>query len=53
MSELMTMSDAIARFVKDGDCFAIEGFSHLICFAAAHEIMRQRKRDLHQFFCFR
>jgi glutaconate CoA-transferase, subunit A len=32
--------------VRDGDTVAIEGFTHLICFAAGHEIIRQRKRDL-------
>jgi len=46
MSKLMTMSEAVAQFVHDGDCIAIEGFTHLICFAAGHEIIRQRKRDL-------
>jgi glutaconate CoA-transferase subunit A len=40
------MKDAIAQVVRDGDSIAIEGFTHLICFAAAHEIIRQRKRDL-------
>jgi len=40
------MTDAIARFVRDGDVVVIEGFTHLICFAAAHEIIRQRRRDL-------
>jgi glutaconate CoA-transferase subunit A len=46
MTKVMTMHDAIAQFVKDGDSVAIEGFTHLICFAAAHEIIRQRKQDL-------
>jgi len=32
--------------VRDGDTVAIEGFTHLICFAAGHEIIRQRRRDL-------
>ena len=32
--------------MRDGDIVAIEGFTHLICFAAGHEIIRQRKRDL-------
>ncbi len=41
-----TMRDAIADLVRDGDTVAIEGFTHLICFAAGHEIIRQRKRDL-------
>jgi glutaconate CoA-transferase, subunit A len=42
----MPMKDAISRFVRDGDVVVIEGFTHLICFAAAHEIIRQRRRDL-------
>lgn len=41
-----SMRDAIAELVGDGDTVAIEGFTHLICFAAGHEIIRQRKRDL-------
>jgi glutaconate CoA-transferase, subunit A len=40
------MRDAIADLVGDGDVVAIEGFTHLICFAAGHEIIRQGKRDL-------
>jgi glutaconate CoA-transferase subunit A len=40
------MRDAISELVRDGDTLAIEGFTHLICFAAGHEIIRQRKRDL-------
>jgi len=40
------MSDAVADIVHDGDVVAIEGFTHLICFAAGHEIIRQRRRDL-------
>jgi glutaconate CoA-transferase subunit A len=40
------MSDAVGDLVRDGDTVAIEGFTHLICFAAGHEIIRQRKRDL-------
>jgi glutaconate CoA-transferase subunit A len=42
----MAMDEAIRRFVHDGDVVVIEGFTHLICFAAAHEIIRQRRRDL-------
>ncbi len=42
----MTMAEAISRFVKDGDTIVVEGFTHLICFAAGHEIIRQRRRDL-------
>jgi glutaconate CoA-transferase subunit A len=40
------MRAAVAELVRDGDVVAIEGFTHLICFAAGHEIIRQRKRDL-------
>lgn len=45
-SKVMSMREAISRFVADGDNVVIEGFTHLICFAAAHEIIRQRRRDL-------
>jgi glutaconate CoA-transferase, subunit A len=44
--KVVDMHDAIADLVHDGDTVAIEGFTHLICFAAGHEIIRQRKRDL-------
>jgi glutaconate CoA-transferase, subunit A len=40
------MRDAVSRFVRDGDTVVIEGFTHLICFAAGHEIIRQGRRDL-------
>jgi glutaconate CoA-transferase subunit A len=40
------MRDAIAAHVHDGDTVLIEGFTHLICFAAGHEIIRQRRRNL-------
>ena len=40
------MRQAIADHVHDGDVVVVEGFTHLICFAAAHEIIRQRRRDL-------
>ncbi len=46
MSKLMTMKEAIGRFVRDGDLVVMEGFTHLIPFAAGHEIIRQRRRDL-------
>jgi len=45
-SKVATMRDAVAALVRDGDTVAIEGFTHLICFAAGHEIIRQRRRDL-------
>jgi glutaconate CoA-transferase subunit A len=40
------MREAVAECVRDGDTVAIEGFTHLICFAAGHEIIRQGRRDL-------
>lgn len=45
-SKVTTMREAIATLVRDGDSVAIEGFTHLICFAAGHEIIRQGRRDL-------
>ena len=45
-SKVLSMRDAIARYVHDGDTVVVEGFTHLICFAAAHEIIRQGRRDL-------
>jgi glutaconate CoA-transferase subunit A len=44
--KLLSMSEAIRRFVADGDVVMAEGFTHLIPFAAGHEIIRQRKKDL-------
>ena len=44
MTKLMPLSDAIARNVHDGDIVYAAGFTHLIPFAAGHEIIRQRKR---------
>src|SRR6476620_1160198 len=43
-SKVATMHDAIADLVRDGDTVAIEGFTHLISFAAGHEIIRPRQR---------
>lgn len=46
VSKVLSMREAISRFVRDGDTVVIEGFTHLICFAAGHEIIRQGRRDL-------
>src|SRR5258708_31161019 len=46
MSKLTTLSDAISNYVSDGDSLYAAGFTHLIPFAAGHEIIRQRKRNL-------
>lgn len=44
---LTTLAEAIDRHVRDGACVALEGFTHLIPFAAGHEIIRQGRRGLH------
>jgi glutaconate CoA-transferase subunit A len=41
-----SLAEAVAHYVSDGCSLAIEGFTAFICFAAGHEIIRQRKRDL-------
>jgi glutaconate CoA-transferase, subunit A len=46
MSKLCSLSDAVSRFVQDGDCAYLAGFTHLIPFAAAHEIIRQGRKNL-------
>ena len=45
-NKLCSMKEAVDNFVADGDIVAIEGFTAFIGFAAAHEIIRQRKKDL-------
>jgi glutaconate CoA-transferase subunit A len=44
--KLISLSEAISRYVRDGDTIYLAGFTHLIPFAAGHEIIRQRRRDL-------
>jgi len=46
MAELVSLAEAVARLVHDGDTIALEGFTHLIPVAAGHEIIRQGRRDL-------
>ena len=46
MAEVVTLTEAVRELVHDGDTVAFEGFTHLIPFAAGHEIIRQRRRDL-------
>ena len=46
MSKLVPLSDAIAAYVNDGDILYAAGFTHLIPFAAGHEIIRQGKKNL-------
>lgn len=42
----LSLPEAVAAFVRDGDLVAIEGSSHLVPYAAAHELIRQGRRDL-------
>ncbi|MGP1397313.1 MAG: CoA transferase subunit A [Inquilinaceae bacterium] len=46
MAEFMSLKDAIAACLKDGDKVAMEGFTHLIPHAAGHEVIRQKRRNL-------
>jgi len=46
MGKLAPLSEAISKYVKDGDIIYAAGFTHLIPFAAGHEIIRQGKKDL-------
>lgn len=46
MAELMPLREAVSRFIHDGDTVAMEGFTHLIPFAAGHEVIRQQRRNL-------
>ncbi len=45
-NKIISLHDAIARYVKDGDVVYAAGFTHLIPFAAGHEIIRQGRKDL-------
>jgi glutaconate CoA-transferase subunit A len=46
MAEITTLAEAVAANVRDGDTVALEGFTHLIPYAAGHELIRQQRRDL-------
>jgi glutaconate CoA-transferase, subunit A len=46
LASILSLKDAVAEFVRDGDAVALEGFTHLIPFAAGHEIIRQKRRNL-------
>lgn len=46
MAQLVSLSEAISDTVRDGDSVALEGFTHLIPFAAGHEVLRQGRREL-------
>ena len=47
MTQFLPLAEAIATHVADGACVALEGFTHLIPFAAGHELIRQQRHDLH------
>ena len=44
---ILDLADALARHVRDGQSVAMEGFTHLIPFAAGHELIRQGRKHLH------
>src|ERR1022692_5306809 len=46
MAEIVSLAEAVRLAVRDGDTVAMEGFTHLIPFAAGHEVIRQGRRDL-------
>lgn len=46
MGEFLSLREAVACYVEDGQTLALEGFTHLIPFAAGHEIIRQQRQDL-------
>jgi glutaconate CoA-transferase subunit A len=46
MAEIVTLTEAVAELVRDGDSVALEGFTHLIPFSAGHEVLRQGRREL-------
>jgi len=46
MARIVSLEEGVAELVRDGNTVAMEGFTHLIPFAAAHEVIRQRRREL-------
>jgi glutaconate CoA-transferase subunit A len=46
MAEIVSLADGVAAVVRDGDTVAMEGFTHLIPFAAGHEVIRQGRHEL-------
>jgi glutaconate CoA-transferase subunit A len=47
MTDIISLREAVATLVNDGDCVALEGFTHLIPCAAGHELIRQGKKNLY------
>src|SRR4030081_805360 len=46
MSRFLSLAQAVESTIRDGDTVAMEGFTHLIPYAAGHEVIRQRRRRL-------
>ena len=46
MAEITSLASAVKALIHDGDFVAMEGFTHLIPFAAGHEVIRQQRRNL-------
>ena len=46
MAQIVSLSEALEETVSDGASVALEGFTHLIPFAAGHELLRQGRREL-------
>src|SRR6266705_6717360 len=46
MARIVSLAEAVAAAIHDGDSVAMEGFTHLIPFAAGHELIRQQRRNL-------
>jgi glutaconate CoA-transferase subunit A len=46
MAELTSLAEAVSTLIHDGETVALEGFTHLIPYAAGHEIIRQGRRNL-------
>src|ERR1700743_52555 len=46
MADFLNLAAAVSEIVHDGDSVALEGFTHLIPYAAGHEIIRQKRRNL-------
>lgn len=46
MAEVVSLQEGVAGLVRDGESIALEGFTHLIPFAAGHEVLRQGRKEL-------
>lgn len=47
MAKIVSLAEAVGDNVRDGDTVAMEGFTHLIPYAAGHEVIRQGRKDLY------